>query len=358
MSFNGIIFDLDGTLYAMTKKARLTTFVNCIPHQKYFFKYLKVRHSLQGFDFTTEVKLKSEIKKLLSKAGIPDNFEEEVFYPAFTKMLRANRNRSQLIDFIKHCKNLGVKTAVLSDYGIIDERIEALGYNKEMFDYRYSSEDFGAFKPCSRIFGKVVESMGLSASTVLMVGDRDDTDGKGAVSVGMPFFKLCGNSNRGFKEKLKVLYAFMQTTVAVPVLRLPHNPDLLLPQRMTLFSSGADIRAANKDAIILEPNQRQLIPSGLIFETPVGYEIQIRPRSGLALKHGITVLNSPGTIDSDYRGEVFVLLVNLSSEPFIITRGERIAQAVISKTAAVNFKEKSSVSKTVRGDGGFGHTGR
>ena len=358
MSFSGVIFDIDGTLYAMTPKVRLITYLNTFPKSKNFFKYLKIRHSQQGKDFGTKENLVSEINKLLANAGIPESYEKSVFYPAFTKSLSLNRNRLQFVNFVKYLKSTGIKTAVLSDYGIIDERLEALGFDKSLFDVRASSEDFGAFKPTSRIFTEVSKMLDLQPQQILMVGDRNDTDGEGAKSVKMSFFKVNGKSNINFDRELKSLYSIFQNAVVIPVKRLPHNPDLPLPQRMTIFSSGADIYAANQLPIVLEPNQRILVPTGLVFEIPIGYEVQIRPRSGLAYKHGITVLNSPGTIDSDYRGEIFVLLVNLSNEPFLINRGERIAQAIVSKVIAGNFGEKKHLSKTIRGAGGFGHTGK
>ena len=127
---------------------------------------------------------------------------------------------------------------------------------------------------------------------------------------------------------------------------------------MTLHASGADIVAALSNDITIPPGGRDMIPTGLIFEIPVGYEVQVRPRSGLAAKHGVTVLNAPGTIDADYRGEVKVILVNLGSEPFIIRRGDRIAQIVPAVVANnVSFIEAEEVSQTARGAGGFGHTG-
>ena len=358
MSFSGIIFDIDGTLYAMTPQVRLSVFLGTFPKNKNFFKYLKIRNLQQGKDFGSKENLSAEMKKMLVSAGIAENYEESVFYPAFTKALSHNRNRHQLVEFVRHCKKLGIKTAVLSDYGIIDERLEALGFDKNLFDVRAASEDFGAFKPTSRIFAEISEMLGLKPQQILMVGDRDDTDGAGAKSVGMPFLKINGKNNRNFGRELRTLYSLFQNSLAIPVKRLPHNPDLPLPQMMTAFSAGADIYAANQLPVVLEPNQRLLVPTGLTFEIPIGYEVQIRPRSGLAYKFGITVLNSPGTIDSDYRGEVFVLLVNLSSEPFLINRGERIAQAVVSKVVSGNFCEKEILSKTTRGTGGFGHTGQ
>ncbi len=131
-----------------------------------------------------------------------------------------------------------------------------------------------------------------------------------------------------------------------------------LPGYETEFSAGMDLRANLSDSIVIKPLQRVLIPTGLYIELPIGYEAQIRPRSGLALKHGITVLNSPGTIDSDYRGEIKVILVNLSNDDFIINNGERICQMVIAKHESAVVVNVNSLSDTVRGDGGFGHTGK
>ncbi|MCL2414614.1 MAG: dUTP diphosphatase [Bacteroidales bacterium] len=131
-----------------------------------------------------------------------------------------------------------------------------------------------------------------------------------------------------------------------------------LPAYETKASAGMDLRADLNEDIILKPLERALIPTGLRLELPIGYEAQVRPRSGLAAKHGITVLNSPGTIDADYRGEIKIILVNLSNENFTIKHGERIAQMIIAKHEAVVFCEVSEVSKTERGEGGFGHTGK
>lgn len=131
-----------------------------------------------------------------------------------------------------------------------------------------------------------------------------------------------------------------------------------LPAYQTEASAGMDLRAAISEEIQLEPLQRQLVPTGLFIELPVGYEAQVRPRSGLAFKHGITVLNSPGTVDADYRGEIKVLLVNLSSEPFLIAPGERIAQLVVARHERVSWQESSELSNTARGAGGYGSTGR
>jgi len=131
-----------------------------------------------------------------------------------------------------------------------------------------------------------------------------------------------------------------------------------LPEYATEASAGMDLRANISDPIILKPLERHLIPTGLFIELPVGYEAQIRPRSGLAFKHGITVLNSPGTIDADYRGEIKVLLINLSNENFVINDGERIAQMVIAKHEKIDWHVVESLEETVRGSGGFGSTGK
>ncbi len=131
-----------------------------------------------------------------------------------------------------------------------------------------------------------------------------------------------------------------------------------LPAYQTPLSAGMDLRAAVTEPVVLQPGRRTLVPTGLHIELPAGYEAQIRPRSGLALKHGVTVLNSPGTIDADYRGEIQVLLVNLSDQPFEIKRGERIAQMVVARHERVQWTEVSELSDTARGAGGFGHTGR
>ncbi|MBN2035985.1 MAG: dUTP diphosphatase [Chitinispirillaceae bacterium] len=143
------------------------------------------------------------------------------------------------------------------------------------------------------------------------------------------------------------------------VKRLPHARDLPLPSRMSEHASGCDVVAAIESEIVLPPLGRALIPTGLIFEIPAGFEVQVRPRSGLAIKHGITILNAPGTIDADYRGEVKVICANCGSEPFTVRRGDRIAQLVPAKVAAeIDFSETDTVSDTVRGEGGFGHTGK
>lgn len=130
-----------------------------------------------------------------------------------------------------------------------------------------------------------------------------------------------------------------------------------LPTYATAQSAGMDLRANNEEPIVINPLERKLIPTGLFIALPVGYEAQIRPRSGLALKKGITVLNSPGTIDADYRGEIGVLLVNLSNEPFEVVNGERIAQMVIARHEQGEFVPVEILDETERGAGGYGHTG-
>lgn len=144
------------------------------------------------------------------------------------------------------------------------------------------------------------------------------------------------------------------------ILRLPHSEGLALPAYETAGSAGMDLRAAvPEDApITLEPGARALVPTGLKIALEPGWEAQIRPRSGLALKHGISAPNTPGTIDSDYRGEVGVILINLGQEPFVIRRGERIAQMVIAAVAQATVVEVETLDDTTRGAGGFGSTGR
>lgn len=131
-----------------------------------------------------------------------------------------------------------------------------------------------------------------------------------------------------------------------------------LPSYQTAGSAGMDLRANITEEVLLGPLQRQLVPTGLFIELPEGHEAQVRPRSGLAFKHGLTVLNSPGTVDSDYRGEIKVLLVNLSDEPFAIVPGERIAQLVVARHETVEWQASEDLSDTQRGAGGYGSTGR
>ena len=131
-----------------------------------------------------------------------------------------------------------------------------------------------------------------------------------------------------------------------------------LPKYATPHSAGMDLKANLDSPVTLKPLERALIPTGLFIELPVGFEAQIRPRSGLAVKYGISVLNSPGTIDADYRGEIRVVLVNLSNNEFVINHGERICQMVVAKHATVDWQETNVLEDSERGDGGFGHTGK
>ncbi|SFE17444.1 dUTP pyrophosphatase [Paenibacillus algorifonticola] len=139
--------------------------------------------------------------------------------------------------------------------------------------------------------------------------------------------------------------------------RVEGNEDIKLPCKMSEWAAGFDLQAAVSEPVELAPGERKLIPTGFAMAMPAELEAQIRPRSGLAYKHGITCLNSPGTIDADYRGEVKVLLVNLGQEPFTIARGERIAQMVFQQVPVVTIEEAAELPDTVRGSGGFGHTG-
>ena len=147
------------------------------------------------------------------------------------------------------------------------------------------------------------------------------------------------------------------TEPVLKVERLPHLGDLPLPAYQTEGSAGLDLRAAMDAALTLAPGARALIPTGLKLAIPAGFEGQVRPRSGLALEHGLTVANSPGTIDSDYRGELKVILLNLGDAPFVVERGLRVAQLVIAPVVRVRLVEVDSVDATARGEGGFGHTG-
>lgn len=141
----------------------------------------------------------------------------------------------------------------------------------------------------------------------------------------------------------------------IQVINESHHP---LPQYATVQSAGLDLRANLDTSITLLPMERRLIPTGLRIALPQGYEAQVRPRSGLALKHGITLLNTPGTIDADYRGEIGIILVNLSTEPFTIADGDRVAQLVIARYEQAEWTEVSSLDVTERGEGGFGHSGK
>jgi dUTP pyrophosphatase len=143
-----------------------------------------------------------------------------------------------------------------------------------------------------------------------------------------------------------------------PVINIINRSNNPLPAYATEGSSGMDLRAFIENVIILEPLERRLIPTGLFIELPKGFEAQVRPRSGLAIKQGITCLNSPGTVDADYRGELKVVLINLSNEPQTLHPGDRIAQMVVQKVEKVTLVQVHEISSTTRGDGGFGHTGK
>jgi dUTP pyrophosphatase len=147
---------------------------------------------------------------------------------------------------------------------------------------------------------------------------------------------------------------------SIAVRRLPHGEGLPLPAYETALAAGMDLRAAvaEDEPLTLAPGARAAVPTGLAMALPPGFEAQVRPRSGLALKAGITCLNTPGTIDADYRGELKVILVNLGQEPFVINRGERIAQMVIAPVVQASWREVDSLDETARGEGGFGSTGR
>ncbi len=139
--------------------------------------------------------------------------------------------------------------------------------------------------------------------------------------------------------------------------QMPHASDLPLPAYETIHSAGMDLRAALTDTVVLKPGERKLIPTGLQIAVPVGFEAQVRPRSGMAIKHGITMLNSPGTIDADYRGEVMVIAINHSTEPMMFNHGDRIAQLVVAPVSQVRVVQVDELSTTDRGEGGFGSTG-
>ena len=156
----------------------------------------------------------------------------------------------------------------------------------------------------------------------------------------------------GFKKY--ILY-YKENIMRVKIINKSNNS---LPTYATEYSAGMDLRANLEDSVTLKPLERALISTGLFVELPAGYEAQIRPRSGLAVKHGISVLNSPGTIDADYRGEIRVVLVNLSNSEFVINHGERICQMVVAKHATVEWYETNELEASDRGAGGFGHTGK
>jgi len=145
--------------------------------------------------------------------------------------------------------------------------------------------------------------------------------------------------------------------VEVSVRRLPHSQGLPLPRYLTPGAAGADVAAAVSSDLTLAPSERAAVPTGLVLAVPAGYEVQVRPRSGLALRHGVTVANAPGTIDSDYRGELIVILVNLGRGAYVVRRGERIAQLVVAPVAQASFTERPELPPSERGAGGFGSTG-
>lgn len=142
------------------------------------------------------------------------------------------------------------------------------------------------------------------------------------------------------------------------IARVPGTEDLPLPAYETSGAAGMDLRAAVDVQIILQPGERKAVPTGIMIAIPPGYEAQVRPRSGLALRHGIGMINSPGTLDSDFRGVVQVIMVNHGDEPFTVARGDRIAQLVVSPVMRVVWEEQPALEETARGPGGFGHTGR
>lgn len=147
-------------------------------------------------------------------------------------------------------------------------------------------------------------------------------------------------------------------SITIAIKQLPGTEDLPLPTYETAHASGMDLRAAVSEPLTLEPGERMAVPTGLCVAIPSGFEAQVRPRSGWALREGITMINSPGTIDADYRGEIKVLLVNLGHVPVTIQRGDRIAQMIVAPVVHVRWDETGELGNTERGDGGFGHTGR
>ena len=165
--------------------------------------------------------------------------------------------------------------------------------------------------------------------------------------------RICGSTHPQIRTLVPYLCAM--STVKIKIINQSANP---LPAYATEGSAGMDIRANLPRPLVLKPMERQLVPTGLFIELPEGYEAQIRPRSGLAIKYGITCLNSPGTIDSDYRGEIKIILINLSQEEHIIQDKDRIAQIIIGKVEKVKWELVESITETVRSEGGFGHTGK
>jgi dUTP pyrophosphatase len=148
----------------------------------------------------------------------------------------------------------------------------------------------------------------------------------------------------------------MVDDLEIGIVRLPGCDDLPLPRYMTEFSAGMDICAAVDQEITIPPGHREVIPTGMVIALPAGYEAQIRPRSGLALKYGITLVNSPGTIDADYRGEIKLLMINHGEDSFVVRRGDRVAQMVINQVCRGHWRRQETLDETARGKGGFGHT--
>lgn len=148
------------------------------------------------------------------------------------------------------------------------------------------------------------------------------------------------------------------SSLSVPLQRLPHGRELPLPAYATDHAAGLDLLAAVTDRLEIAPGERLLVPTGISIALPAGYEAQVRPRSGLALKHGVTLLNSPGTIDADYRGEIGVILINHGAAPFVVARGDRIAQLVVAPVSRLAWQEVASLPESARGTGGFGSTGK
>ena len=146
-------------------------------------------------------------------------------------------------------------------------------------------------------------------------------------------------------------------SIVVPILRLPHGAGCDLPAYATLHAAGADLMAAIAHPVTLAPGKRAMIPTGIAIALPVGYEAQVRPRSGLAAKHGVTVLNTPGTIDADYRGEIQVILINFGDLPFIVEPNARIAQLIVAPVSQIQWEPTDTLGETARADGGFGSTG-
>jgi dUTP pyrophosphatase len=143
----------------------------------------------------------------------------------------------------------------------------------------------------------------------------------------------------------------------IPIIRLPHGADMDLPSYATAHAAGLDLMAALAEPVTLAPGQRAMIPTGIAIALPIGFEAQVRPRSGLAAKHGVTILNSPGTIDADYRGEIKAILINLGDTAFVVEPNARIAQLIVAPIMQIRWETAESLPETVRGDGGFGSTG-